>query len=398
MEFSTPELQWPDSLDAQRFLQHYWQQKPLLWRNAIKDFENPISPDELGGLALDEDIPSRIILKQDELTWHCRFGPFEEKELTELPASDWSLLVTDVEKYLPEFKAWLSAFNFIPEWRIDDLMISYAPQGASVGAHTDNYDVFLFQAAGQREWSIDSSGTSDLAFIPDLDVRILADFTANETFILEPGDMLYLPPGVPHHGVSLDNDCMTWSIGFRAPSHREVIQEMSNSLLETIAEDDFYRDPPLTTQTDNAEILPQAIERLKDIWVRHTQPDAQTFARLAGELLTGGQAARDTESESQPETEHSDTDILSSKHWERSSHSRWAFIRLSTETTEPGKEQSLIFVDGRTFTCTSELARLLTNQSRFDAEVLTEFCRNNDNKSLLNRLCINGSIIPAAEG
>ena len=239
-------LQWPNKLDEASFLQQYWQTRPLLIRQAFPELAasgNPISRDELGGLAMESDVTSRIILRESDTQWHCSYGPFEQSELEELPAQDWTLLVSDIEKHLPELRNWIKPFHFIPQWRIDDLMISYAPKGASVGAHTDNYDVFLLQAAGTREWSITENPEADRSLLPDLDIGVLANFEAENTWLLEPGDMLYLPPGIPHRGVSKDDDCMTWSIGFRAPSHREIVADIAERLAQDIPEEAFYSDP-----------------------------------------------------------------------------------------------------------------------------------------------------------
>lgn len=283
------QLHWPNKLDEASFLQQYWQTRPLLIKQAfpeLADAENPISRDELGGLAIEEDVTSRIILKESETQWHCRQGPFQQSELEELPAKDWTLLVSDIEKHLPELQAWIKPFHFIPQWRIDDLMISYAPEGASVGAHIDNYDVFLLQAAGKREWSITENPEADRSLLPDLDIGVLANFEAENTWVLEPGDMLYLPPGTPHHGISLDNDCITWSIGFRAPSHREIVTEIAERLAAEIPEQAFYSDPGILLHEHSGQISPNVVTRMREIWNTYVHPDSDEFEQLVGHVLT----------------------------------------------------------------------------------------------------------------
>ena len=357
-------LQWPPELDEASFLKQFWQTRPVLIKQAFANFENPLSPDELAGLATDPDIESRIILRENDIKWHCRYGPFQASELENLPARDWSLLVSDIEKHLPEMRAWLAPFTFIPQWRIDDLMISYAPTGASVGAHIDNYDVFLLQAAGRRRWSIAPNMTGNAQLIPDLEIGVLADFEAEQTFDLEPGDMLYLPPGVPHHGISLDNQCMTWSIGFRAPSHREVITDIAENIASRIPEEAFYSDPAILLHEHSGEISPNAISRMREIWNTYVHPDEKEFEQLAGHLLTrrsGGPSPAQLEAEtanthndySSPthpyQSENQDdrhltirrvTDLLaSSSVWEKNSFSQFAFItQLPDEdnTNKPG--------------------------------------------------------------
>jgi len=340
-------LQWPADLDEASFLKQFWQTRPVLIKQAFANFENPLSPDELAGLATDPEINSRIILRESDTRWHCQHGPFAPTDLEDLPARDWSLLVSDVEKHLPELRAWIAPFTFIPQWRIDDLMISYAPTGASVGAHIDNYDVFLLQAAGRRRWSIAPNMIGAAQLLPDLDIGVLANFEAEQTFDLEPGDMLYLPPGVPHHGVSLDNQCMTWSIGFRAPSHREVITDIAENIASRIPEEAFYSDPAILLHEHSGEISPNAISRLREIWNTYVHPDEKEFEQLAGHLLTRRSAgaepaqlesAANTESAYQYSHQSEDqidkhltirrvTDLLAtSSAWEKNSFSQLAFI------------------------------------------------------------------------
>ncbi len=157
------------------FLKLYWQKKPLLIRNAFNDIKSPISAEELAGLACEDHVNARLVLAEDgDKPWQVEFGPFDESRFSTLPESNWSLLVSDVEKHLPETQALLKPFRFIPDWRIDDLMISYAPHGGSVGAHTDAYDVFLLQLSGQRLWQISENFSNEI--IPDTDLCILQEF------------------------------------------------------------------------------------------------------------------------------------------------------------------------------------------------------------------------------
>lgn len=279
-------LHWPSELDVSSFLKHNWQTRPLLFEQAFPGFSNPLSRDELAGLALDGEVNSRIILRENDTSWHCRHGPFSVQELEQLPSRDWTLLVSDVEKHLPDMRDWLLPFHFIPQWRIDDLMISYAPTGASVGAHTDNYDVFLLQAAGRRRWSIDPDPGADKRLLPNLDIGVLANFTPRETFDLKPGDMLYLPPGIPHHGVALDDECMTWSIGFRAPSHREIVADLAENIAARIPETAFYSDPSILLHEHSGQVSSNAIARIREIWNTYVHPDNEAFEQLAGQLLT----------------------------------------------------------------------------------------------------------------
>ncbi len=225
------------------FLRDYWQQKPLLIRGAIPGFENPIEADDLAGLATDPEAGSRLVLGHRERNdWDVEYGPFDPERLARLPERDWTLLVSDVERFWPGGPGFLAQFDFIPRWRRDDLMISYAPPGGSVGPHVDQYDVFLFQAAGRRRWQIQDPPGNPECF-EDLPLAILREFRPTDSWQLEPGDMLYLPPGVPHYGESLDRECMTWSVGFRAPAILDVLTGFLEERANVIGDQARFEDP-----------------------------------------------------------------------------------------------------------------------------------------------------------
>ncbi|MCK8515792.1 AraC family ligand binding domain-containing protein [Methylonatrum kenyense] len=216
--------------DAVTFIGRYWQQRPLLIRSAFADFDCPLSVDEVGGLALDADIESRLILGSTDAGWSLQHGPFDEATLSSLPPQDWTLLVQDVDKHLPELAGVLDRFAFLPDWRVDDLMISIAGDGGSVGAHRDRYDVFLLQAEGRRRWLIDRDPLADLQDDASGPLRLLRGFAPSDDMLLHPGDMLYLPAGLPHHGIA-DGLCQTWSIGFRGPKLDELLAELFQILV-----------------------------------------------------------------------------------------------------------------------------------------------------------------------
>lgn len=210
--------------DRDTFVRDYWQQRPLLLRGALPGFVSPISAEELAGLALEPDVESRLISGSGTGEWRLRHGPFVAQDFTTAPEHDWTLLVQDVEKHLPDLAFIVDAFDLVPAWRLDDLMVSYAVPGGSVGPHRDAYDVFLLQGTGLRRWQIDDRAEADHRNVDRGGVRQLQAFQANREWILEPGDVLYLPPGVPHHGVAL-TPCMTYSVGMRAPALTDIITE-----------------------------------------------------------------------------------------------------------------------------------------------------------------------------
>ncbi|HSC48509.1 MAG TPA: cupin domain-containing protein [Gammaproteobacteria bacterium] len=227
------------------FLKRHWQKKPLLIRDAFPGFRSPLGPRELAGLACEDGVESRLVLQTRRAPgWQLRHGPFKRRDFLHLPKRRWTLLVQDVDKHVPAVAELLTPFRFIPDWRIDDLMISYAADGGSVGPHVDSYDVFLLQAEGLRRWDV-SSRPHAPAEAAGLELRQVQDFVPEESWLLFPGDMLYLPPGVVHHGVALGPG-MTCSIGFRAPSVAELLADHAGHLLERRPGQRRYTDPDLT--------------------------------------------------------------------------------------------------------------------------------------------------------
>lgn len=274
-------------LSIEAFLENYWQKKPLLIRGAIPGFEAPFTPDDLMQIACDDDVEARLILEKDgDYPWQLLHGPFEE-DFHGLPKSHWTILVQEVNRYLPEVAVLLDSFRFIPSWRIDDVMVSYAPENGGVGAHIDNYDVFLLQGLGHRRWQIMHEPVYDEVLIPDLDVSILQHFRPDEDWVLAPGDMLYLPPRIAHKGVAL-NDCMTLSIGFRAPSHSEILSGFLGYAAEHCDPLARYSDPDLTLQANPGEITPEAMNRVKDV-IRNVLLDDKMIEDWFGLFVTESQ-------------------------------------------------------------------------------------------------------------
>ncbi len=268
------------------FLSEYWQKKPLLIRNGLPDFDFPIAPDVLAGLACEEGIESRLIVQGDtEQEWELQYGPFNDEIFSQLPESHWTLLVQAVDHWIPEASNLLNLFNFIPRWRIDDLMISYASNGGGVGPHFDNYDVFLIQTSGKRKWEIGGIYDETASLRPNMPVSILSEFEAVETWTLEAGDILYLPPGVGHNGVAEGNDCMTYSVGFRAPSHSEILREYTDYVGLNLSENLRYEDPDLIAQENTGEITVQTLEKIQLILRKYTD-DVELISRWFGHYVT----------------------------------------------------------------------------------------------------------------
>lgn len=259
----------PLGMPPARFLREYWQKRPLLVRKAFPGFVSPIEPEDLAGLACEEAALSRLVTHDRAADrWTVRHGPFDEAMFPQLGDHDWTLLVQDVDKWDMDVAALLPAFDFLPRWRIDDIMVSFAATGGSVGAHVDQYDVFLLQAQGRRRWQVDASAADGgnappLAFRDDVELRLLREFHPTHDWVLEAGDMLYLPPGVPHHGVAVD-PCLTFSVGMRAPSAAELLGDFVDTLAADADEALRYRDPDLAVPADPNEIDADAMRRVVD--------------------------------------------------------------------------------------------------------------------------------------
>ncbi|MFS0826829.1 ribosomal protein uL16 3-hydroxylase [Pseudomonas phoenicis] len=283
MNSDTP-LQLLGGLTAREFLRDYWQKKPLLVRQAFSDFESPIDPDELAGLALEDEVESRLVLEHGERPWELRRGPFAEEAFADLPERDWTLLVQAVDQFVPEVAELLEHFRFLPSWRIDDVMISYAAPGGSVGPHFDNYDVFLLQGHGKRNWKLGQMCDSDSALLDHADLRILADFEQSEEMVLEPGDMLYLPPRLAHYGVAEDA-CLTYSVGFRAPSAAEVLTHFTDFLSQFLPDEARYSDADAQPVSDPHQIQHDALDRLKALLAEH-MGDERLLLTWFGQFMT----------------------------------------------------------------------------------------------------------------
>ena len=263
-----------NNLTPSQFLAEYWQKKPLLIKNAIPNFEGLLSPEELAGLACEDDVQSRIV-EYIKGEWYAHHGPFDDDDFAKLPEKpskehNWTLLVQSVNHYLPEASALLQQFDFIPHARLDDLMVSYAPDGGGVGPHFDSYDVFLLQGQGKRLWRI--SEQSDLTLVEGAPLRILKNFDTAQEWLLEAGDMLYLPPHLAHWGVAVSDggkDCMTYSIGFRAPKNQELATEFLGFMQDKLNQDQLvldgiYQDADLTLQLHPAEIGKEMIHTVSE--------------------------------------------------------------------------------------------------------------------------------------
>jgi 50S ribosomal protein L16 3-hydroxylase len=274
-------MQLLGGLSAKEFLSQFWQKKPLLVRNAIPSFKGVVQAPELLALSLRDDIESRLVSRRNG-AWRMRQGPFSRTHIARLPESGWTLLVQGLNLELPEADALLRRFRFLPYARLDDIMVSYAVRGGGVGPHFDSYDVFLLQGPGRRRWRVGRQ--RELELDPKAPLRILRDFRPEKEWLLEPGDMLYLPPGWAHEGVALE-PCFTYSIGFRAPSNQEVAREFLAFLQERVAFDGLYADRGAKPARRAAEV-PKRMVQDAAVVAGRIRWRTRDVARFLGEYLS----------------------------------------------------------------------------------------------------------------
>lgn len=274
-------------MTAQTFLDDYWQKKPLLIRGGLVNFTLPLEADELAGMAMEEDIESRIVIEHGKTPWETKQGPFNEKTFANLPEKEWTLLVQAVDHWVPDIQALKEQFEFLPSWRLDDVMASYATKGGSVGPHYDQYDVFLVQVSGRRRWQVLAPNEYQDSAIENIKLHILDNFPVNSNmdWELDTGDILYLPPNFAHNGRALDDDCMTYSIGFRAPSMQDVLTGIRDKLCENDNVKDRFAAPETAARQHSAHISKDDIGYLQDQLVRMINHPDQ-LAQWLGETMS----------------------------------------------------------------------------------------------------------------
>ena len=287
MNISTP-LQLLGGISPETFMRVYWEKKPLLIRAAIPGFKPLLDRAELIDLAAQDDVESRLVVqaKADKQgQWRLKHGPFARKDYPAFKQPGWTVLVQGVDLHDERVHQLMNQFRFVPDARLDDLMISYATDTGGVGPHYDSYDVFLLQAQGRRHWRIGRQ--KDLSLVPDMPVKILANFVAEQEFVLEPGDMLYLPPDWAHDGVA-EGDCMTYSIGFRSPVKGEIARDLLQCLAEQAVDDvgcAIYRDPKQPAVTGAGEIPEGLLQFARDALAAALK-DPLALQRSLGEIMT----------------------------------------------------------------------------------------------------------------
>ena len=380
-------MQLPGGMPAQEFLRDYWQKKPLVIRQAFAGFECPVSADELAGLACEDAVESRIVIEDDNgKPWQLHNGPFEPERFSKLPDSHWTLLVQGLDHWVPDFADLLDEFRFVPNWRLDDIMASYAPKGGSVGPHYDQYDVFLLQAEGHRRWTFGGHCDHASPRVEGTPLRILSSWDGEETVTLAPGDMLYLPPGVGHHGVAED-DCITLSIGFRAPTVDDVLTGFTDFLCSRSDASEHLDDPDLKVQDNPGAIGPDVIHRL-DHLIRDQLSDQRQLALWFGQYSTAPKSLEIVVPAEEPVTPELLGELIAAGNplrWNEGS--RFAYHDFEDETA--------LFVDGEQFLLRGDarpLAPLLCASARPDMGALASFAGDDAIQGLLSTLVNQGSL------
>lgn len=343
------------AFDRTAFLQHEWQQKPLLIRQFIPGFTDAVSPEELAGLACEDWIESRLIRELQPGRWSVSHGPFPESEFQQLPEENWTVLVQAVDQWLDPVAELKPLFDFIPQWRIEDVMVSFAADGGGVGPHYDQYDVFLVQGSGQRLWQIGDRVAADTELDNQDGVGILRDFVAREEFILQPGDALYVPPQFAHWGRSI-GDSTCYSVGLRAPSMAEMLEGFSDHLSNSWSPGERF--------TDARPVLPRHPARLEPASLAASFAELQ--ARFAAPVLftrwfgCNATQPKYPELRDAPATAYTESSLLqelaAGKRLYHHSGSRFAF------SAPEGDSPLFLFVDGEAIAlpapCTDLVAQL----------------------------------------
>lgn len=369
-----------DQFIPEQFLSQYWQKKPVLIKSAFVDFQDPISPDELAGLALESDIESRVIQHKND-NWQVTHGPFED--YAQFGETNWTLLVQAVDHWLETGNDLLRPFRFIPNWRVDDLMISFSTPNGGVGPHLDQYDVFIIQGQGKRHWRVGLPQTLDEK-IPHPDLLQVSEFEACIDAVLELGDMLYIPPNCPHQGYAIEPS-LNYSVGFRAPNQQDLLSSFADFALQESCFNKRYSDPHRTLSPQTGELTQQDSNALIDL-VKACLNDSTKTNQWLGCYLTQAkhELAVDT-----PEPEFENSDIIEINqqidYWQRLGGLRSLII-----------EQRL-YANGEAFELTPEqisFAQWLTHTDQYPSVKLKSFLCQANNALLFKQLVNLGYVYP----
>ena len=374
-------LHWGE-LSPETFLAEYWQKKPLLIKQAFKNFQDTIPADELAGLAMEGEIESRIVSSDGNNNWQVDHGPFED--FSQYGESNWTLLVQAVNNWSRPTNALLAPFSFIPRWRIDDVMVSFSTPNGGVGAHLDQYDVFIIQGSGKRRWQVGAPNSELATLLPHPDLKQVSAFEPLIDEVTEAGDLLYIPPNHPHNGVSIENS-VNFSIGFQAPSSQELWSSFADKLIDNNLGEQRFSDSTRKTTESSTLISKEDKQQLKTFMLDQLE-NTEMFEQFIGQYLTQSHHALELLMPVNDIDEEKLADILSEPeiHFMPVSGLKAAIIADS---------QATLFLNGDSFPIEAQtlpLAQLLAQQTPLTTEQVKSFNTSLKNTQLLTSVLNKG--------
>ena len=374
MPLNKPSLFNKTTLSKKNFLKEYWHKKPFLFKEIFTQKQMSFLPnkEELINLSCHQDIQSRIVTKNSESEYDVEIGPFEKEDFEELNDFTWNLLVSDVDKWQPKSQKILKYFDFIRNWILDDIMISTGSIGGTVGPHTDHYDVFLIQVTGQRQWMFGCNKIYDPKLLSGVALKLIKQFEADESYTLNPGDILYLPPEVAHYGIANSNDCVTCSIGMRTPSVAELLTDFIDNTAQKLSENTRFEEPEFKLQPAIGEITQQDIEKVKKILIENINSD--NITEWLGKYLSN---YRNIFHEFNQSNQLTNID-----------YSRGLYLNSFTKACYFTDKETTLFINGDSYPSSLQLAQLLCNDKQILANDLHSL--NTEDKDLVKQLYHNG--------
>lgn len=360
------------NISKSEFFKYYWQKKPIVLRRAFKDFDCPIDGDTLAGMSLEEDVFSRIILGDGSnfSSYNVEMGPFTIEDFNRFNKVNFSLLVQEVDAFIPEIARLKREFRIIPDWLADDVMVSYSKKGCTVGPHTDFFDVFLLQGKGVKRWEIGELLDKEPEYIDNIDLRIMKEFKIKDYYELQPGDLLYLPPMTPHNGIAL-GESITLSIGFRKPSIYQIFNEYFESLLSSFSDCERLKEPNIYPTSHPGRIDSSVIAEVTNV-LDNLDKDDESIASCFGKLVSRPVRTENTGALSDFIQMENSSSVIDSFKKKLEFHKMLIIndaIRISYYV---GEANILIFVEGESFKIEkNELERLddLLNQRMISTSI-----------------------------
>jgi 50S ribosomal protein L16 3-hydroxylase len=369
-----------NQMSQNEFLTEYWQKKPVVIKQGFKNFTDPISPDEFAGLAMEETVESRLVYKKGE-EWQAEFGPFEQYE--HLGEKDWSLVIQALDNFSEEAAEIIEPFRFIPHWRLDDLMASFATAGGGVGPHVDNYDVFICQGSGKRHWRV-GDNTKQNEVIAHEALLHVEPFEAIIDVELEPGDILYIPPGFPHEGIALEPS-MSFSVGFRANSTVSLLSALADHLIDNELGTDLLEDGDRQAITHSGEITNNDYQSIKSQLSNLLENEA-VFKSFVGKFLTNAKHELDLMPSEEPFARDEVSELLTIHGIKRLGGLRAFYF-------EDSINQGVFYINGEQQNCSADIVpviKLLCDQSILSPDELAPWCDNEQFLSLMITLLDQG--------